>query len=643
MKTSDIPAPLPWEKRTLSVWPVPGGQHKHLENLSKVCSWVKKGGLSFDELVTSVGTELNISPVYARNCMDFLRKAGVLQSNDNGMLQLPEQISRWMRTKDDNILISVIHSNIRFVGEMLAELDEPKSVQELHDLAAKKYGFNWKANYQEVDNRRNWLMSAKLVEHLSDNRMAITDTGRELLTKLEIFTPANPLNKKRYWLMALGEQSVFWNDCYDRGIACIGWDHQGDLQNYETREDINRAMGGESRNDSLACWEFCREMKPGDIIFVKLGRSSVIGHGIVKSEYRFDDTRNEYKNVRDVQWLSNHPEGVQVREKMLVTKTLTDITKYPELVEVIKMALEIGTEHAEPTTSYSIDNILDDGCFLERTELEQLVHRLKIKKNLILQGPPGTGKTWLAKRLAYALIQEENRKRVLSVQFHPNLSYEDFVFGWRPTHAGNLELTDGVFLRAIKTALGDQSGKFVVVIEEINRGNPAQIFGELITLLEADKRKPEEAIELAYRDERYANGVYVPDNLYVIGTMNIADRSLALVDLALRRRFAFATLEPKLGKRWRDWVVSKHGVDESLIDDIKSRISVLNDSIEKDLGEQYRIGHSYVTPRVPLGLNETKEWFEQVVKTEIGPQLEEHWFDSPERAREECRKLLQDW
>ena len=643
MKTNDLITPLPWEKRALSVWPVPGGHSKYLDNLSKICSWVKEGSLSSDELVTSVGAESNASPKYARSCVNFLRRAGVIESNDNGILQLPEQISRWMETEDNNILISVIHRNIRFVGEMLAELDEPKSVQELHELAAKKYGFNWKANYLEVNNRYYWLNCANLVERLSNNRIGLTRVGRELLTNLEVFTPAAPRKNQRYWLMALGERSVYWNDCYKSNIACIGWDHLGDLRNYETRDDIDHAMGEGHRNDSLACWEFCRKMNPGDMIFVKLGRESIIGHGIVESRYRVDDTRDEFKNVRDVQWLSNHPEGVQVREQMLVTKTLTDITKYPKQVEAIKMALKIGTIDGEPTTPYSIDSILDDGCFLGRSELEQLLQRLKMKMNLILQGPPGTGKTWLAKRLAYALIGDKNPGRVRVVQFHPNLSYEDFVRGWRPTRAGNLDLTDGVFLQAIESAIDDSSSAFVVVIEEINRGNPAQIFGELITLLEADKRKPGEAIELAYTEEGDAKSVYIPDNLYVVGTMNIADRSLALVDLALRRRFAFATLEPKLDERWREWVISECGLDDSLVDGIKDRMSGLNDSIKKELGEQYCIGHSYVTPTVPLGPNETKEWFEQVVKTEIGPLLEEYWFDSLERAKEECRKLLQDW
>lgn len=630
---------------------MPGPNAECLDMLMKTCVKVDESRQLSPERLADwmVAESPRSTSQFTFDCVKFLLRAGLIQQDDKGILQLPELMYRWMETKDSTIPIALIHRHIRFIGEMLAELMESKTINDLLDVAVKKYRFDWEQN-QQVKRRCSWLMSAGMImPEDGGNRMGnsttfrLTPSGSTLLHQLEIYMPGTQFEERHYWLMALGERSVHWDDCYESNIACIGWDHLGDLQNYETREDINHAMGGGSRNDSLACWEFCREMKPGDIIFVKLGRYSVIGHGIVKSEYRYDDARDEYKNVRDVQWLSNHPEGVHVREKMLVTKALTDITRFSELVEAIKMALGIEADIGEPITPYSIDNILDDGCFLERRELEQLVQRLKMKKNLILQGPPGTGKTWLAKRLAYALIQEKNRNRVRAVQFHPNLSYEDFVCGWRPTQAGNLKITDGVFLRAIKTALENPSGKFVVVIEEINRGNPAQIFGELITLLEADKRKPEEAIELAYTEDGNAKPVYIPDNLYVIGTMNIADRSLALVDLALRRRFGFASLKPLLGERWREWIISEYDLDESLVDNIKDRMSELNHEIGKDLGEQYRIGHSYVTPTTPLEPNETKEWFEQVVRTEIGPLLDEYWFDSPEKAREQCKKLLQDW
>lgn len=304
-------------------------------------------------------------------------------------------------------------------------------------------------------------------------------------------------------------------------------------------------------------------------------------------------------------------------------------------------------QSAIPIVPYTIEDILRDGCFLEREEIVRLLDRLRMKKNLILQGPPGTGKTWLAKRLAFALMgQKDDDSKVRAVQFHPNLSYEDFVRGWRPSGDGKLSLADGIFMEAIKVASKDPSSKFVVVIEEINRGNPAQIFGELLTLLEAGKRTPNEALELCYPDaDGKRRPIYIPENLYVIGTMNIADRSLALVDLALRRRFAFVNLEPRLGSLWCDWVVKECAIDPTLVLDIKRRITELNDQIETDpqLGKQFKIGHSYVTPIQRLEAGGTKNWFAQVVETEIGPLLEEYWFDAPEKAREARTRLVQNW
>jgi hypothetical protein len=172
----------------------------------------------------------------------------------------------------------------------------------------------------------------------------------------------------------------------------------------------------------------------------------------------------------------------------------------------------------------------------------------------------------------------------------------------------------------------------------------AQIFGELLTLLEAGKRTPNEALELCYPDEDgKRRPVHIPENLYVVGTMNIADRSLALVDLALRRRFAFVDLEPRLGKTWRDWVVSECAIDAILAADIEQRIQALNEQIAADarLGKQFRIGHSYVTPPYPLEAGETQAWFREVIETDIGPLLAEYWFDAPAEAEKAIERLKQ--
>ena len=302
---------------------------------------------------------------------------------------------------------------------------------------------------------------------------------------------------------------------------------------------------------------------------------------------------------------------------------------------------DTSSARTEPEPTYSVDDIVQEGCFLERARLETILERWRVKKNLILQGPPGTGKTWLAKRLAFALIGNRSSSRVRPLQFHPNLSYEDFVRGWRPSGGidGRLELVDGPFLQAVEDAKNEPERDFVVVIEEINRGNPAQIFGEMLTLLEADKRVPSEALALSY--PRHGNErVHIPDNLYVVGTMNIADRSLALVDLALRRRFAFVDLEPVFGEPWRNWVSEQCGLDGDFLADVERRITALNQTISDDglLGPQFRVGHSVVTPSNSIA--NPIEWFTQVVKTEIGPLLDEYWFDATDRASSAKENLL---
>jgi 5-methylcytosine-specific restriction protein B len=240
------------------------------------------------------------------------------------------------------------------------------------------------------------------------------------------------------------------------------------------------------------------------------------------------------------------------------------------------------------------------------------------------------------------LIGQKNENKVKAVQFHPNMSYEDFIRGWRPIGEGKLALIDGPFMEMITAASKDPATRHVIVIEEINRGNPAQIFGEMLTLLEADKRTPNEALELCYRRSN-TERIFIPDNLYVIGTMNIADRSLALVDIALRRRFAFVSLEPQLNKTWHDWVQKRCNIDSAILDEIEKRIKVLNIEIASDtsLGSQFCIGHSFVTPPFGIPIDNARDWFIQVVETEIGPLLDEYWFDALDKSRNSRLRLVE--
>lgn len=293
-----------------------------------------------------------------------------------------------------------------------------------------------------------------------------------------------------------------------------------------------------------------------------------------------------------------------------------------------------------PGEPYGVDTIREEGGFVSEADLDAMLERLGTKKNVILQGPPGTGKTWLARRLAWALCDERESARVQIVQFHPSLTYEDFVRGWRPTGSA-LELVDGPFLDMCTRARADGERPYVLVIEEVNRGNPAQVFGELLTLMEADKRSASYAMRLAY--PRESESFFVPPNLHIIGTMNVADRSLAIVDMALRRRFAFIELAPSFGDDWTQHV-SGLGYDLDLLETYGERMRALNETISRDtaLGRQYCVGHSFFTPSTPLqqtGLT-TQQWWGRVVETDIRPLLEEYWFDRPESADQAVRRLL---
>ncbi|OBA80110.1 AAA family ATPase [Mycobacterium sp. 1164966.3] len=290
-----------------------------------------------------------------------------------------------------------------------------------------------------------------------------------------------------------------------------------------------------------------------------------------------------------------------------------------------------GSMGGSSDTPYTVADIVAEGCFHSKERLQKMLDHWRENLNLVLQGAPGTGKTWLARRLAQALIGTQAPGAIRAVQFHPNTSYEDFVRGWRPTSGGQLDLTDGALLQHADRARQNPDVPHVLVIEEINRGNPAQAFGEMLTLIEKSKRNPDDALALSY-PKSIAEQYYLPDNLYLLGTMNIADRSLALVDLALRRRFSYETLEPAFTDAWAADLAKKLPNDPGLVETIRSRIHDLNTTIAEDrmLGPNFVIGQSFLTPL--QAQSDGKDWYFGVIDTQIGPQLQEYWFDASEKA-----------
>ncbi|MCM1139514.1 MAG: EVE domain-containing protein [Muribaculum sp.] len=283
------------------------------------------------------------------------------------------------------------------------------------------------------------------------------------------------------------------------------------------------------------------------------------------------------------------------------------------------------TEDFEP---YSKEDFLSE-VFMTEQKLDELVQLLRLKKNVILQGAPGVGKTFSAKRLAYFMMGQKDDTCIEMVQFHQNYSYEDFIMGYRPTAEGGFELRTGSFYNFCKKAEDHPGKDFFFIIDEINRGNLSKIFGELLMLIENSYRG--HALRLAYRNEQFS----VPENVFIIGMMNTADRSLAMIDYALRRRFSFHSMAPGFGTEGFKTEMAKHS--DTRIGKVVDAVVALNNAIENDdsLGSGFCIGHSYFCNQ-----SIDEQWLDSVVKYDICPMLDEYWFDSKDKCETEKKRLL---
>lgn len=431
-----------------------------------------------------------------------------------------------------------------------------------------------------------------------------------------------------------------WDEFYAAGIMGIGWTDIGDLSVFDSKDAMKKKMKetyGEQysyKNAAHATWQFANEIKPGDIIFVKKGMHKVIGRGIVTGEYQYrpdlQDEDHEYGHVRAVEWTHK---GEWDHPGQAVMKALTDITPYTDYVEKLNALFADDTEDTEEVETtyppYDVDKFLEE-VYMDITDYNTLVGLIRTKKNVILQGAPGVGKTFAAKRLAYSMMGQKDQDRVMLVQFHQSYTYEDFIEGFRPTSAGSgFEIKKGSFYNFCKKAGEDLENEYFFIIDEINRGNLSKIFGELFMLIENDKRG--NSLQLLYSDEKFN----VPSNVYIIGMMNTADRSLAMLDYALRRRFAFYTMNPGFNSDGFRAYKAKLASDK--MDKLIACVESLNNVIAADdsLGEGFCIGHSYFCNIEAV----TDTTLSNIVEYELVPLLKEYWFDEPIKVKDWTNNL----
>ena len=450
----------------------------------------------------------------------------------------------------------------------------------------------------------------------------------------------NDVDSVRYWIYSPGDNACKWDEFYSAGIMGIGWSGIGDLSAFSSKDAMKKKMKetyGDQysyKNAAHATWQFANEMKPGDIIFVKKGMHKVIGRGIVVGDYQYrpdlQDEEYEYGHVREVNWTHN---GEWEHPGQAVMKALTDITPYTDYVEKLNALFVDEAEDVEEVETtyppYDVDKFLEE-VYMDITDYNTLVGLIRTKKNVILQGAPGVGKTFAAKRLAYSMMGQKDQDRVMLVQFHQSYTYEDFIEGFRPTSAGSgFEIKKGSFYNFCKKAGEDLENEYFFIIDEINRGNLSKIFGELFMLIENDKRG--NSLQLLYSDEKFN----VPSNVYIIGMMNTADRSLAMLDYALRRRFAFYTMNPGFNSDgFREY---KSKLSSAKMDKLIACVESLNGVIAADdsLGEGFCVGHSYF-----CNIEEaTDAVLSNIIEYELVPLLKEYWFDEPVKVKDWTNNL----
>lgn len=436
-----------------------------------------------------------------------------------------------------------------------------------------------------------------------------------------------PQTAKQYWWMNCNPAK--WN------VVNLPIGHKDKMESYN--EDGTKKRKSENFD----------AIKPGDEILAYVSYPDkkitsllkVIGQIEEDRSFEFEiiehfSEQPQWEALKRIDQLSNC-EPLINNQGTLFSLTDDEFIVIKELTEGILPTEETPSSNDE--NPYSIEDEIDD-VFMEGAEFKRIVDLFREKKNIILQGPPGVGKTFIARKIAFALMEQRDETRVHMIQFHQSYSYEDFVQGIRPSLEGGFKRKNGVFFEFCEKARKDDR-PWVFIIDEINRGNLSKILGELMMLIEHNKRLKKYEISLVYQEDGEPR-FYVPENVYILGLMNTADRSLALVDYALRRRFAFVDVPPAFTNGKFKKELSKL-FDEALSEKIVDVFLNLNEDIKKNvdnLGPGFMIGHSYFCYDAKESFD--RQRYKLIIETEIAPLLREYWFDHPQKAEDSINRLL---